>query len=45
KDLMFSAIPNNGISSLELKIYLNDASINISDSFSQPFIGLIAIDA
>ncbi|CAG8638287.1 4035_t:CDS:2 [Cetraspora pellucida] len=36
--LMFSTIPNNGISSLELKIYLNDASFNLSDSTLVPDI-------
>ncbi|KAF0495063.1 hypothetical protein F8M41_021212 [Gigaspora margarita] len=31
RNLMFFAVPNNGISSLEFKIYLNDTSYNISD--------------
>ncbi|CAG8464214.1 13761_t:CDS:2 [Racocetra fulgida] len=31
-DLMFSSVPNNGISSLEFKIYLNDTRFNMSDS-------------
>ncbi|KAF0464566.1 hypothetical protein F8M41_026518 [Gigaspora margarita] len=31
KDLIFSSIPNNGINSLEFKIYLNDTRYNLSD--------------
>ncbi|CAG8725834.1 3145_t:CDS:2 [Cetraspora pellucida] len=41
RDLMFSAVPNNGISSLEFKIYLNDTSYNISNRlapFTIPYI-------
>ncbi|RIB24995.1 hypothetical protein C2G38_568026 [Gigaspora rosea] len=38
EDLSFSAIPNNGINSLEFKIYLNDISFNLSDSLVRPFV-------
>ncbi|CAG8745871.1 22702_t:CDS:2, partial [Racocetra persica] len=37
RDLKFSAVPNNGISSLEFKIYLNDTRNNISANFSPAF--------
>ncbi|RIB21952.1 hypothetical protein C2G38_2297702 [Gigaspora rosea] len=37
RHLMFFATPNNGISSLEFKIYLNDTSYNISGGLSLPY--------
>ncbi|CAG8650691.1 27788_t:CDS:2, partial [Gigaspora margarita] len=44
-DLMFSAVPNNGISSLEFKLYLNDTSYNISDSIFKPIIVASLVEA
>ncbi|KAF0415899.1 hypothetical protein F8M41_007551 [Gigaspora margarita] len=44
--LMFFAVPNNGISSLEFKVYLNDTSYNISGGFLSPymFFGMAGAD-
>ncbi|RIB25010.1 hypothetical protein C2G38_568735 [Gigaspora rosea] len=44
EDLMFSTIPNNGISFLEFKIYLNDTSFNLSDSRFVPLMVLALLD-
>ncbi|CAG8628954.1 24294_t:CDS:2, partial [Gigaspora margarita] len=46
EDLKFSTIPNNGISYLEFKIYLNDTRFNLSDSTIVPIVilGLVDVD-
>ncbi|CAG8644153.1 1215_t:CDS:10 [Gigaspora margarita] len=38
EDLKFSKIPNNGISSLEFKLYLNDTSYNLSNNWTLPIV-------
>ncbi|CAG8760158.1 36902_t:CDS:2, partial [Gigaspora margarita] len=43
--LMFFAVPNNGISSLEFKVYLNDTSHNISGGFLSPYMFFGMTDA
>ncbi|CAG8712011.1 1085_t:CDS:2, partial [Gigaspora rosea] len=45
EDLKFSTISNNGISSLEFKLYLNDTSYNLSDSFTLPSVTFSMDDA
>ncbi|CAG8662264.1 44194_t:CDS:2 [Gigaspora margarita] len=45
RNLMFFAVPNNGISSLEFKIYLNDTSYNISGGFLSPHMFFSMTDA
>ncbi|CAG8554635.1 27545_t:CDS:2, partial [Gigaspora margarita] len=44
EDKSFSAIPNNGINSLEFSVYLNDISFNLSDRLVRPFVTLSMSD-
>lgn len=37
-ELLFSKIPNNGLSSLEFMIYINDSNFNASDYSSLPYV-------
>ncbi|RIB29264.1 hypothetical protein C2G38_2136931 [Gigaspora rosea] len=45
EDLKFSTISNNGISSLEFKLYLNDTSYNLSDNYTLPTVTFSMDDA